>query len=80
MEFTSTRSNEVEEHADEIIGFMRGMQYSLTEEALSNAAVIFEESEIWKNNEKLRHWFQGKWLHLAKVTKIINQNYYFIGN
>ena len=67
MEFITTQSNDVQEYTDEIIGYLRGMQYSLTEDSLSQAAGLFEGSDVWQNSDKLRRWFQGKWLHLAKV-------------
>lgn len=66
LEFVQTPSNNVREHAEEILTYLKNMQYSLTEDSLSIAAALLEGSEVWQKGEKLRTWFQTSWLHLAK--------------
>ena len=38
LEFVATPSNEVMSYEEEILGYLRAMQYSLTEESLTHAA------------------------------------------
>ena len=66
-----TPSNDLEQHTDELIKHLKNMQYSLTEESLSVAALVFEQSRVWQNSEKFRTWFQTKWLPIAKVIIFI---------
>ena len=71
MEFVATPSNELMSHEEEILGYLRAMQYSLTEESLTHAAGLFESSDVWRCNSKLKKWFQEKWLVLAKVRIVV---------
>ena len=67
QEFFNKPVNNLEEHSEEIMSYLKTMQYSLTEHSLSVAAAQLEASDIWQNTDNLREWFQNSWLPLAKV-------------
>lgn len=67
LQFLNTPSNELTEHKDEIMGFLRNMADAYSEDSLAVTASALEESNIWHNSVKLRTWFQAEWLPIAKV-------------
>ena len=71
MDFILSPSNDLNENSQELLTFLKNMQYALTEDALNVAATFLEASEIWQSSEKLRTWFLTSWLPVAKVINIL---------
>lgn len=67
QDVTSSPTNDLVEHSEEVLSYLKNMQYALTEDALNIAAAYLEASEIWQNSEKLRTWFLTSWLPVAKM-------------
>lgn len=59
--------HELNNHTDELLGYLSEMQRSYTKDILTSSATNIEASDVWKGSTVLREWFQTYWLPLAKV-------------
>ena len=59
--------NDLLEHREELHILLEAIATSKSEDTLNSSARALEESELWRNSEKLRRWFQTQWLAHAKV-------------
>ena len=66
--FLSQPSNGVSQEVSQILEYLHLMRVSATKDELTYAASALEHSEIWKQSENLRNWFQGSWLPIAEVS------------